>query len=144
MPGEDEAVGALSAIVAALDDANQGGDDDPFGEQQAEGGGQQGGGEGDPAGAVPPSAEVKLLRAMQDSLAKRTRAFDERAATLDPVARAQQLAELAARQQRIVELGQRIAEKIAPRSQAPAVKPTDGEAPGEPEPKTPDSGGGAP
>jgi len=145
MPGEDEAVAALSAIVAALDEsAGAGEDDDPFGEQQAGAGGDQEGGGSESGGTVPPSAEVKLLRAMQDSLAKRTRAFDERSAAMDAVARAQQVAELAARQQRIVELGQKLAEKIAPRGNAPALRPEGGGSGPNPSPNPPDSGGAQP
>lgn len=133
VPAQDEAVGILSAIVGALDESQQPkGDEDPFGEQQeGQGGGQ--GGDQQSGGTVPPAAEVKLLRAMQDSLAKRTRAFADEAAQLDPTVRAQRLAEIAARQQRILELGQKIADKIAPKGgsagNGPAAVPPAGDAP---------------
>ncbi|MFZ4749737.1 MAG: hypothetical protein ACOYMM_04415 [Phycisphaerales bacterium] len=141
VPAQDEAVGILSAIVGALDESQQPkGDEDPFGEQQeGQGGGQ--GGDQQSGGTVPPAAEVKLLRAMQDSLAKRTRAFADEAAQLDPTVRAQRLAEIAARQQRILELGQKIADKIAPKGgsggNGPDVVPPAGDAPPAP------PGGGA-
>jgi hypothetical protein len=115
MPRVDEAVEGLGAIVAALDDSGAGDeDDDPFGEQGGEGQDQQqqGSGGGDPAGIVPAAAEIKLLKSMQESLARQTRAFDAASATMDPVARAQRLAELAARQMRIMEVGAKIADKI--------------------------------
>ena len=72
---------------------------------------------------MPPAAEIKLLRAMQDSLAKRTRLFAERASELDVTTRSQRLAEIAVRQQRIVELGSKIAEKISPKESGPTVTP---------------------
>ena len=76
-------------------------------------------------------AEVKLLRSMQESLAKRTRALDESGASIDPVSRAQRLGEIAARQQRVLELGSKLAEKIrtggGAGSAAPSVEPNEGE-----------------
>ena len=124
MPHEDEAVELLSAIVGALDESSAPKDDDPFGED--EGGGQQGGGGGgQQGGGMPPAAEIKLLRAMQDSLARKTRAFADRADAMDPVARAQKLGELAARQQRILELGSKIAEKLSTDGGGPAIEPAE-------------------
>ena len=125
-----DAIDGLAAIVAALDEENQKQDDDPFGEQQGQEGqdGQQGG-EGESAGTVPPAAEIKILRAMQESLAKRTRALAERADGLDAVARAQAIAELAARQQRIVELAGKIADKIGPGRKGPEIQPSTSEEP---------------
>ena len=124
MPHEDEAVELLSAIVGALDESNTPKDgEDPFGDDDS--GGQQGDGGGGSNGGMPPDAEIKLLRAMQDSLAKKTRSFAERAESMDSIARAQKLGELAARQQRILELGAKIAEKIRPSNGAPQISPPD-------------------
>ncbi|MFM7051568.1 MAG: hypothetical protein ACKOYN_05460, partial [Planctomycetota bacterium] len=111
LPSVDDAVEALSTIVGALSD-EQRPDDDPFGEQQ--GGEQQGQGEGgeQPQGAVPPVAEIKMLRSLQESLAKRTRAFAEGSDALDANTKAQKIAELASKQQRIVELAEKIARKL--------------------------------
>ena len=137
MPGEDEAVSVLSAIVAALDENDTPKDEDPFGEQEGAQGGQQGGADGQPAGAVPPAAEIKLLRSMQDALAKKTRALSESAQVLDATTRAQRLAELAARQQRILELGSKIAEKIAPKRDGASLKPGPTAPEGDTKPTTP-------
>ena len=144
LPAEDEAIAALAAIVEALDEDKSDDESDPFGEQEApQGEGGAGGGGPPPAGAIPPVAEIKILRSMQRSLAQRTRAFAEQSAVLDPVARAQQVANLAAKQQRIVELGQKIADKIAPSGNptfVPAregVKPEPSEAPESLEPTPP-------
>lgn len=117
-----EAIDAISVIVSALDDSGGPEDEDPFGEQQS-GGGEGSGSGGSPAGAVPPLAEIKMLRSMQESLAKRTRAVAESTNGLDPAARLGVIAELAARQQRIVELGSNLARKIAGGSEAGTVKP---------------------
>jgi hypothetical protein len=126
-----DAIDGLAAIVAALDEENQKQDDDPFGDQQEGQQGQDGqqGGEGESGGTVPPAAEIKILRAMQESLAKRTRALAERADGLEAVARAQAIAELAARQQRILELAGKIADKIGPAGKGPETQPPTSEAP---------------
>lgn len=111
LPLVDEALEALSTIVAALDEAGQA-DDDRFEESSGAEGGGEGGSGGGPQGAVPPVAEIKILKGLQESLARQTRRFSEQADAMDAVTRAQRLAELAAKQQRIVELGSKIAEKI--------------------------------
>lgn len=137
LPSVDDAVEALSTIVGALSD-EQKPDDDPFGEQQ-QGGEQQGQGEGgeQPQGAVPPVAEIKMLRSLQESLAKRTRAFAEGADALDANSKAQKIAELAAKQQRIVELAEKIARKLGAGAEGgvalPAGPPKDRPEP-QPEP----------
>ena len=119
-----DAIDAIAAIVAALDEENQKQDEDPFGDDAQGQEGQQGGeGQGESGGTVPPAAEIKLLRAMQESLAKRTRALAEQAEGLDAVARAQAVAELAARQQRILELATKIADKIRPPTGGPEMRP---------------------
>ncbi|MGA1223107.1 MAG: hypothetical protein ACO31E_00910 [Phycisphaerales bacterium] len=120
-PKVAEAIIDLGAIVAALDDAAGPQDEDPFGESEGQGGEGGGEGSGQSGGAVPPAAEIKLLRAMQESLARRTRALAEEGASLDAIERATRLSELAARQERILELAQKIADKINPGQEAPAV-----------------------
>lgn len=114
LPSALDAIEAISAMVAALDDGSTPDDDDRFGEREAGGSdGESGGGSGGaPSGTVPPAAEVRLLMSMQDSLARRTRALDERASQLDEAARSAGVAELAARQRRILDLGLKLAEKI--------------------------------
>ncbi len=118
----NDAIEALAAIVAALDEGGPGSDEDMFAEQQA-GGAEQGGGGQTPAGVVPPAAEVKLLRSMQQSIARRTRALDESLGSIEPVQKAQMLGELAARQARILELGSKLAEKIRGGGPGPSVTP---------------------
>jgi hypothetical protein len=72
---------------------------------------------------VPPAAEVKLLRSMQQSIARRTRALDESLGSIEPVQKTQMLGELAARQARILELGSKLAEKIRGGGPGPSVTP---------------------
>ena len=128
VPPADDAIEALAAIVGALDEKDTPNDEDAFAEQQNTGSDQGAGGQS-PSGAVPPVAEVKLLRSMQDSLARRTRALDEAASSMTPVERAQRLGAIAARQQRILELGSKLAEKI--RAGGSNANAGSGEAPGE-------------
>jgi hypothetical protein len=106
-----DAIEALSFIVESLDESGEQEDSDEFGEQQqsAEGGE---GGEGPQAGPVPPIAEIKILRSMQRALAERTKAVAEQATSRSETELRQAVAELAARQQRIIELATKIAEKL--------------------------------
>ena len=143
-PGEavspaDDAIEAIAAIVGALDEKDTPGDEDAFAEQQNSGSDQGAGGQS-PSGAVPPVAEVKLLRSMQDSVARRTRALDESASSLTPVERAQRLGAIAARQQRILELGSKLAEKIRSGGSSTGTGPS--EAPSETDLRPSDGGDG--
>ncbi len=122
LPSVDEALEALSTIVAALDDAGQP-EEDRFEESAGADGSGEGGSESGPQGAVPPVAEIKILKGLQESLARQTRRFAEGADALDVVTRSQRLAELAAKQQRIVELGSKIADKIGS-NRSPEIEPT--------------------
>ena len=117
LPASGEAIDLLSSIVESLSDELENERDDPFEEQQSAGsdGGTGGAGEGGgPSGSpvVPPVAEVKMLRSLQAGLARRTRELDESGLPQDSVSRVTRLAEIAARQQRVLELATRLAEKI--------------------------------
>lgn len=122
IPVVDEALEALGTIVAALEESEQP-DDDRFEEAAGADGSGAGGSGGGPQGAVPPVAEIKILKSLQESLARQTRRFFDGMEALDPVVRSQRLAELAAKQQRIVELGSKIAEKLGS-GRGPTVEPT--------------------
>lgn len=138
-PGIEATIDSLSAIVSALDEMSGAEDEDPFGEQQ-QGAGEGSDGGGTPSGTVPPVAEIKLLRAMQETLAKRTRAASESLESLDGPARLSLIAELAARQQRILELGASLARKISRSAggfDSQGVVPKEGESP---DATQPDSG----
>ena len=135
----DDAIEAIAAIVGALDEKDTPGDEDAFAEQQNSGSDQGAGGQSQ-SGAVPPVAEVKLLRSMQDSVARRTRALDESASSLTSVERAQRLGAIAARQQRILELGSKLAEKIRSGGSSAGTGPS--EAPSETDSRPSDGGDG--
>jgi len=127
LPPALDAIEAISAIVSALDEAASSDDEDQFGEQEADEGQPGGGSGGAPSGAVPPAAEVRLLMSMQDALVRRTRRLDEQGVGLDESARAGGIAELAARQRRILDLGLRLADKIRGQGQPqPRVDPDEG------------------
>ena len=131
----DDAIEALATIVAALDEDSPPEDDDAFGEEGGEQASGEGGSGGAPSGAVPPVAEIKILRGMQESLMKRTRLLDEIGDSITMDERARRIAEIAMKQERIVDLGQKIADKIAPKGGAqprpdapgPAEQPKTGE-----------------
>ena len=103
------AVETLATMAEALSDHAPGGDD-PF--AMNERGDDQQGGEGgeQQESSIPPLAELRLLRGMQDQLARRTRAVDEQ--HLDPAARAAVLKELGRLQQRLQEQGEAWMEKL--------------------------------
>jgi hypothetical protein len=77
---------------------------------------------------------------MQDSVARRTRALDESASSLTSVERAQRLGAIAARQQRILELGSKLAEKIRSGGSSAGTGPS--EAPSETDSRPSDGGDG--
>lgn len=120
---ESEVIEALSFIVESLDESGEQPDADEFAEQQQSAEGGEGGGEGPQQGPIPPVAEIKILRSMQRALAERTKAVAERGATANETELRQAVAELAARQQRIIELATKIAEKLGgQRGDNPGVK----------------------
>jgi len=74
---QDQSVRILQSILKALEDPQP--QDKDFREQQSGGQGQQSGGQ--PAPLIPPVAEVRLLKLMQEEAMERTR--DAEAATTD-------------------------------------------------------------
>jgi len=120
----EAAIEMLSSIIQSLDEEAAGGDEDMFAEQRQEDANQPGGAGGAGQGqAIPSSAEVKMLRSMQASLMRRTRALDESGLEAQSAARAEELAAIAARQTRILELGSRLAERIRGRNAPPTIIP---------------------
>jgi hypothetical protein len=122
----------LRGLAAAL--AEQAAARNPFEDAQAQGGEQAGGGGGGGEGedeepVVPPVAELKVLRAVQQSLAERTRAVG--AGTLP----AEMLEVVAQRQADIAALAEKVREEVEKRMQeqreraGPAVEPGPDDAP---------------
>lgn len=100
-PDIDATVRVLTSLVAALDsDENR---NDEFREEESSGGGGNGGGQGGQQPLVPPIAELRLLKMMQQEALERTRAATNPASgeRLDDVARLQQ--DLAERGRKLIE-----------------------------------------
>jgi hypothetical protein len=121
---QDSAMRVLSSLIAALDEQLK--RDDEFRDTNSNGGGgSQPGGQQQPA--LPPLAELRLLRAMQDEAAQTTRAIDEAKEQVP-----EELAGLGELQRNLAKRGDELIKKMQ--------KPTEGEVPGKPgdEPKDPD------
>jgi hypothetical protein len=97
------------ALAESLDD--EGDDEDEFaGQEQASSGGGGGGG-GAEDGAVPPIAELRMLRRLQEQVYRRTRSIDE-APPADPIETRRELADLAEMQESIRALGEALLERL--------------------------------
>ena len=147
---QDAAIRALQSLVRALAQDEQ---DDTFREGES-GGGGGGGGEGEPPPPIPPIAELKLLRDLQQEAADLTRDAHEDPAQATPDDRR----DLGEMQRSLAELGADLVERAQPPEpgpgepqllpQPPAPNDDDGangpESPGVPEPGVPDGSGGEP
>ena len=97
----------LQGLVAALDEAQK--KKDEFKEDEEEGGGNDGGGQGgEKKPAIPPIAELKLLRAMQAEAAERTRLFGQG----EQDAAADELTEISSLQRELAKFAGELLEKI--------------------------------
>lgn len=106
---------AVARLLHALDE-EQSDDESPFdqGQQQQQGEGEQGEGqEGEqpPSRLIPPLAELKLLRGLQEQLYELTRRTDGRT-DLDAGVRRETLREIGRRQRELFDLGQRLIEQM--------------------------------
>jgi hypothetical protein len=101
---------AHARLAEALEEEQQ--RQDEFAEgNQGEGGGGGGGGSGGAAPLVPPIAELKLLRGIQEQVYHETRETDAREDMPD-ADRRQRLRDLSRRQRELHELGRRLAEAL--------------------------------
>jgi len=113
---------SLARIVEAL--SAEFAEDDPF--EDGQGGGDEGGGGGDggaAADAIPPRAELRLLRGLQEQIYDRTKALD---AETDAAWRTEELRDLSERQRELADLAQRMFEALqgaGPTSVGPADAP---------------------
>lgn len=126
---QKEVEASLAALIQALEDPPE--PDDPFAQQPADAGkkpgGGGGGGAGDETERLPPIAELRLLRTMAQQVLDDTRSASE----LPLPERQGYLARITARQQKIVELGERWMRAMEERARmnAPAGAPVE-DAPG--------------
>lgn len=123
---QKEIESSIAALIQALEDPPE--QDDPFAQQPRDAGDQQqqqgGGGGGQQAMKVPPIAELRLLRTLAQQVLDDTRAAD----ALPPTDRDAYLARIAARQRKIMELGERWMRSMQEQGEQPAGAP-DAEAP---------------
>lgn len=106
---DQAAVGRLLLTMArALDEDQQ---DAEFAGQQGSGGG--GGGGGQPPALVPPVAELKALRSLQQAIYEQTRAISDQ----QPTRMKRQLIELSGRQRELAGLGERLIQKLKQNAQ---------------------------
>ena len=98
-------------------------DDEPFAGSQSSGEGGGGGGGGAPTALVPPIAELKLLRGMQDSVYRATRAYNQKLGEGHPTTpRPRVVEELHEQQRRLTELGGHLI-RLLRQSQQPSPSP---------------------
>jgi len=114
----EEAALAMAESLEALAE-----DEDAFaGEESSARGGGSGSGGGGEDEAIPPIAQLRLLRSMQDGVHRRTRALAEEPVA-DQAARASEVAELAAMQEAIESLAEALLEEVEskeePRTEPP-------------------------
>ncbi len=113
------AVRILQSLVEALSEEDPEGDE--FREEASSGGGGGGAG-GQEQPIIPPIAELKLLRAMQQEAMDQTRALDEAKADATP----EELAGLGEFQRTLHDRAEELAEKLQPPSEAPALPESPG------------------
>ncbi len=126
---QKEVESAIAALIQALEDPPE--QDDPFAQQPRDPGEQQqqqgGGGGGQQGMKLPPIAELRLLRTLTQQVLDDTRAAD----ALPAADRDAYLARIAARQRRIMELGERWMRSMQQEGEQPAGAP-DADAPKKP------------
>ena len=110
---EQDIADRFLALALALQDSPS---DKEFEEPSDSGGGGSGGG-GQPPPLIPPVAQLKLLRGLQESVYRSTRLLDESGATLDEAARSMRLDDLGASQRQLTDLGQRLIEMMQQQQQ---------------------------
>jgi len=127
--GVDGDQAASATLLRSLVDAlSQGKDDEDFRNPEGAGGGG-GGQQGGPRPIIPPIAELKLLRALQQDAAGRTREVSEKP---DPARDAASVAEIGRLQRELAEQGEGLIKKLA--EQQGGAKPMNGpEKPLEPQ-----------
>jgi len=115
----EEAALAMAESLEALAE-----DEDAFAgeESSSSGGGGSGSGGGSDEGAIPPIAQLRLLRSMQDGVHRRTRSLAEEPVA-DRAARASEVAELAAMQEAIESLAEALLEEVESKEGEPEAAP---------------------
>lgn len=119
---EQDIADRFLALATALQDSQSDQEFDQPGDQNDDGGSGSGGG-GQPPPLVPPIAQLKLLRGLQESVYRSTRLLDESGAALDEASRSTRLDELGAAQKELTDLGQKLIEMMQQGGGAPPNGP---------------------
>ncbi len=135
---ESMIIESLSGLLSALDEDEQ--DENPF-EEPGEQGGQAGSqpGEGEPQPLIPPIAELKALRAMQQQILDLTRRLDTVRVDLPGESLANRLDELSAMQSDLHGVGTALVEMLE-MNQAGEGAPSPSPKPEQPQPPAPEQG----
>lgn len=135
---QEQAMVILASLVEVLADSPSGGQDEDFQDGQGGGDGQGGSEGGQDEGLIPPVAELRLLRDMQQAAMDTTRRLGEDPDLLADTARVARLGDL---QRLLAERGLELIEKLnqppTPSEQPPAEPEGNVESP---EPSTPEEG----
>jgi hypothetical protein len=110
---QDSAISVLKSLVEALNDKSM--NDDEFKEED-DGSGGGGGGGGAKRPLIPPLAELRLLRGMQQEAADTTRSIDEAKDT-------DEITGLADLQKNLAERGKELVKQLEQQNKGPAPKP---------------------
>lgn len=108
---EQDIADQFLALATALEQSQSDREFEQPGDSNSAGGGGGSGGN-QPQPLVPPIAQLKLLRSMQESVYRSTRLLDEAGAVLDAAARSTRLDELGASQKQLTNLAQRLIDML--------------------------------
>lgn len=107
-------VTALKTMAAALKEPKR---DKPFSEGNKSSSGGGGGGSGGKPPLVPPAAELRLLRGLQEDLYNRTRAAQRATPALNPTpSQLRAISQLSADQMELSQIGRRLVEQMKPQA----------------------------
>lgn len=126
---EQDIADRFLALALALQDSPSNREFEEPGDESGGGGGQGGGGQ--PPALVPPIAQLKLLRSLQDAVYRSTRLLDERGGDLGAADRSGRIDELGRAQRELTDLGRRLIEEMSQRAggEARPGPPPEGERP---------------
>lgn len=117
MRQQDIADRFLALALALADSPSEREFEDPSDPNSGGGGGGQGGGEPQPL--VPPIAQLKLLRALQDAVYRSTRSLDETGSRIDEADRSMRIDELGRLQRELTDLAERLIQEMQRRGSGP-------------------------
>jgi hypothetical protein len=131
---EQDIADQFLALATALEQSQSDREFEEPGDPSDPNGGGSGSGGNQPQPLVPPIAQLKLLRGLQESVYRSTRLLDESGAALDEAARSMRLDELGASQKQLTDLAQKLIQMMGESGGGGQPTPEPGIRPGgEPE-----------